>query len=423
MRANHAISVSGDRSMARGHRGERTLSAGMAALARRQLEIAAGVAMWALAAFALFSLATWNAGDPSWSFAADTPVANAMGYPGAVLSDLLMQFFGIAALPALLPLVFWGYARMRALYWPHATRRLILWPVAALLTAAAIGCFAVTEHWPLPTGLGGVLGDMLLRIPGMLSGGYPSGWVRVLAFLLFAPAAAYALAVSCGFLWQAAPETADEDADEETGLAGRFVFVGAAMHALYTTRAMVRRAIFGARRPVAPARREAVRTRSGPRVEPDFAGGPELALEPDFGIDAQDDDYDDAPDWAPEPPRGAASPATAPTARVAPVAPKPKPSVRVQREAQVSFIHDGGFDLPPIHLLAEPKNIGKDASLAPEALEQNARLLESVLAEFGVRGEIDQSAPARSSPSTNSSPRPASSRRASSALPTTSPAR
>ncbi|MFZ2103067.1 MAG: DNA translocase FtsK 4TM domain-containing protein, partial [Oricola sp.] len=225
--------------MGRDHRGERTLSAGMAALARRQLEIAAGVGLWALAAFALFSLATWNASDPSWSFAADTPVANAMGYPGAVVSDLLMQFFGVAALPALLPLVFWGYARMRALYWSHAMRRLILWPVAAVLTAAAIGCFSVTEHWPLPTGLGGVFGDMLLRVPGMLSGGYPSGWVRVFAFVLFAPAAAYALAVSCGFLWQTATAAVDEDADEETGLAGRFVFVGAAMHALYTARAMV----------------------------------------------------------------------------------------------------------------------------------------------------------------------------------------
>ena len=50
----------------------------------------------------LFSLATWNAGDPSWSYAADAPVKNAMGYPGAVLSDIALQFFGIAALPALL---------------------------------------------------------------------------------------------------------------------------------------------------------------------------------------------------------------------------------------------------------------------------------------------------------------------------------
>ena len=60
----------------------------------------------------------------------------------------------------------------------------------------------------------------------------------------------------------------------------------------------------------------------------------------------------------------------------------------MQREAQSSFIQDAGFDLPAIHMLAEPKNLGKDPSLSPEALEQNARLLEGVLEDFGVRGEI-----------------------------------
>ncbi len=32
--------------------------------------------------------------------------------------------------------------------------------------------------------------------------------------------------------------------------------------------------------------------------------------------------------------------------------------------------------------------MGRDASLSTEALEQNARLLEGVLEDFGVRGDI-----------------------------------
>jgi len=375
MRADHAISVSGDRTLSRGHRGERTLSAGMTALLRRQLEIAAGFGLWTLSAFALFALATWNADDPSWSYAADTPVTNAMGYPGAVLSDIFMQFFGIAALPALMPLVFWGYARIRGHFWPHAMRRLAVWPLAAVLAAAAIGCFSVTAHWPLPTGLGGVFGDMVLRLPGMLSGGYPAGWARVLAFILLAPAAIYAMAVSCGFLWQGVTETGEED-DEQDDSGGRFVTLGALMHAIYTLRAALRRAVFGTRRRPA-ARRQRVEDDFDGRFEPDFGD------EPDVAFDDEDDD------WAPQSPRDEddGDALTAPV-RVAAAAPKPKQSVRVQREAQASFLPDGGFELPAIHLLAEPKNLGKDASLAPEALEANARLLESVLEDFGVRGEI-----------------------------------
>lgn len=42
--------------------------------------------------------------------------------------------------------------------------------------------------------------------------------------------------------------------------------------------------------------------------------------------------------------------------------------------------------MPPIHFLAEPKNVAKDPSLSKDALEQNARMLESVLEDFGVKG-------------------------------------
>ena len=37
---------------------------------------------------------------------------------------------------------------------------------------------------------------------------------------------------------------------------------------------------------------------------------------------------------------------------------------------------------------SEPKNVVRDASLSKDALEQNARLLEGVLEDFGVKGEI-----------------------------------
>jgi DNA segregation ATPase FtsK/SpoIIIE, S-DNA-T family len=75
-------------------------------------------------------------------------------------------------------------------------------------------------------------------------------------------------------------------------------------------------------------------------------------------------------------------------ARVANPAPRPQQGSRISREAQTSLIGMGRFEMPSLHFLAEPKNVVRDASLSKEALEQNARMLEGVLEDFGVKGEI-----------------------------------
>ncbi|TJX18774.1 MAG: cell division protein FtsK, partial [Mesorhizobium sp.] len=67
---------------------------------------------------------------------------------------------------------------------------------------------------------------------------------------------------------------------------------------------------------------------------------------------------------------------------------RPVPGARVQREAQTSLIGSDTFEMPSLHFLSEPKNVVRDASLSKDALEQNARLLEGVLEDFGVKGEI-----------------------------------
>ena len=64
---------------------------------------------WRSVAFALAALGTWNVDDPSFSHATDNLVTNAMGYPGAVFSDLAMQFFGLSSVAALVPAVIWGF--------------------------------------------------------------------------------------------------------------------------------------------------------------------------------------------------------------------------------------------------------------------------------------------------------------------------
>lgn len=64
----------------------------------------------------------------------------------------------------------------------------------------------------------------------------------------------------------------------------------------------------------------------------------------------------------------------------------------MQREAQPSLLDRDTFELPPLTYLAEPKKVAANA-VSTDALEQNATLLEGVLEDFGVRGEISQVRP------------------------------
>ncbi len=71
----------------------------------------------------------------------------------------------------------------------------------------------------------------------------------------------------------------------------------------------------------------------------------------------------------------------------------PKPSKREARESQapLPFVAATGFRLPELNMLSKPKP--RASAVDEGALRQNARLLEGVLAEFGVNGRIDQIRP------------------------------
>jgi len=69
----------------------------------------------------------------------------------------------------------------------------------------------------------------------------------------------------------------------------------------------------------------------------------------------------------------------------------PAPSRRAEAEQQPRLQFDEpsdeAYELPPLSLLSNPANI-KRQQLSNEALEENARMLESVLDDYGVKGEI-----------------------------------
>ncbi len=69
---------------------------------------------------------------------------------------------------------------------------------------------------------------------------------------------------------------------------------------------------------------------------------------------------------------------------------RPQPSRQAQAEAEPAFAFDPAapvFELPPLSLLEHPSEVQR-YTLSDEALEENARMLENVLDDYGVRGEI-----------------------------------
>ncbi len=67
-----------------------------------------------------------------------------------------------------------------------------------------------------------------------------------------------------------------------------------------------------------------------------------------------------------------------------------QPSKQAQVEAQPALTFEDthpGFELPPLSLLESPERVER-LHLSDEALEENARMLETVLDDYGVKGEI-----------------------------------
>ncbi|MDO6585374.1 DNA translocase FtsK 4TM domain-containing protein [Salipiger sp. 1_MG-2023] len=116
-----------------------------------------------------------------------------------------------------------------------------------------------------------------------------------------------------------------------------------------------------------------------------------------------DTDEDDASfnpeDYAPppilrggvEPSERMTTPVAEPKKLVQPDIRKPiQPSRRAQAESQSALgpqDQDSGYELPPLSLLGSPDAIERH-HLSDEALEENARMLETVLDDYGVKGEI-----------------------------------
>jgi S-DNA-T family DNA segregation ATPase FtsK/SpoIIIE len=309
-----------------------------AARFRGGLTTAAGIGL-------VLAIATYNAADPSLNVATPLAATNALGSGGAVVADIAMQSLGLGAWGAALLMTVFGLTRATQSD-PDALRgdlrlRALAGMAGLLALSALFSAPTPPATWPLASGLGGFWGDALLNAVGGLLKFARLPGARIIAAVLFGCGAFAGLSYALGL------ERIDASTSTEW------------------LRATFKRA------PGPPP---------DPHAEPIAKPAPRRRKPV-----AQDDGETEIAPAAPI----QASPAP----QVRQPKASPKASDREQRELQKTFdfVQPGGFAMPELSMLAKPKP--RANSVDEASLRQNARLLEGVLAEYGVRGVIDQIRP------------------------------
>src|SRR5579871_5837567 len=343
------------------------------ALARRLRELL-GLGLVGLSGLMAAALMTWSVQDPSLSHATSRGIHNIMGYAGAIGADLLMQILGLGAIMLILPVAIRGWRMMNHRPFDREALRYGCWVLCTVAAAGFASCWPHNGAWPLPTGLGGVVGDALVRAPAVVFG--PPGFIyRLVLGIIFFSATIVTLVVASGFGAQEVDEEEavieDDDApfEEEEDDRGS-VSLGWMFHALMSAKARLTWVLIRLYRLLVSS--ESQPRLSFQRQEPNLGGGRAPSIAPGADGDFEDEEEDEAEDdeeeeeEAPRPRKKAAS----------------RPGSRKNDK----------FELPSVSMLAAPKSSDRQP-LSKSELENNSRALEGVLQDFGVRGEIVKANP------------------------------
>ncbi|PCI33633.1 MAG: cell division protein FtsK [Alphaproteobacteria bacterium] len=308
-----------------------------------------GISLIILSLVAFVSMAGYYQNDPSWRVVGQEEVVNWLGLPGAFVADFLIQSLGLAAVVLVFPFATWGWRVMTLKGLPVLWRNLMIWVVGVLLAAISAAFLPVADFWPLQNfGMGGIVGDrlffllkQLLSDTGIIFLPFLYGAIFIGAFLVTVPAflglersewAAMVRAIvwCCVKTWRV--------------LRTSYLFLKEKMSGTDISDGAIDT------RP---------KKKKKPRVEP-------------------------VVDRAEEPSARKSIPIIDSKVKTGPK------SRREAKEREPMFDLGGAdeFVLPPLNLLSNAKPLAKQDRLSKDALEQNARMLESVLDDFGIKGEI-----------------------------------
>jgi S-DNA-T family DNA segregation ATPase FtsK/SpoIIIE len=284
-----------------------------------------GAVLIALSTAGALALATHNPNDPSLSTAAGGPPTNWMGSTGAYFSDALLLLFGLGA-ALLLPVVALAGLRMLRLQPAgRVGRALSLAALGAVLLGVSLGLTSGSAVSGLPAGWGGALGFAVAHGVDSLIG--------MISNSSIAGPVRLTVLLLFGIAGLAVGYFALGLNPEEKGWLGGLL------------------------------KREP-RERRGPPRRTEIAEERAIAAAPP----------------RPKPTVAVAEPAKA-------VVPAGRDKARGKPSAQPSLALGDSYQLPTLDLLARAPEKGKQ-HVDRAGLERNARLLETVLEDFNVRGDI-----------------------------------
>jgi DNA segregation ATPase FtsK/SpoIIIE, S-DNA-T family len=330
-------------------------------LARRVVDIFACILVCA-GLFLLVALSSYHHGDASWNTAGagDGPVNNTAGAPGAWTADILLQTLGIGGFIPAICLIIWGTrAFRREPLSPLWLRGIALMAASIFLSIAAAQI--PSDGWTVHPYLGSSAGTLLLQRLYAIS---PTlGHIGI-------PAIA-ACGALISFLYAAAI-TKQETAIAFTLLRNTATFAATFVYTRYA------------------AFMDWLRHHNDPAYTPQplnifkkTAASDRARKQPMISGGAQQKPEREAAELPPPPPPRAQPQAQPHIPVVAPAAKKPQK----QAQQKLSFT-EGDWELPGMDLLqALPDDI-QGENLNEEGLRRNAELLQNVLADFNVEGDI-----------------------------------
>ena len=407
------------------------MDASMSAAMRRRWTECWGLGFAVVAVALAVALWSFDIGDPSWHSSPGRPAANLLGEPGAWVADVFIRFAGLGAWALVVFLGAWAVRFILHLGEERIWARLI--PTVCVIAVAPMfaSTHAVHDGWQLSqTGLGGIFGDLGARVL-LDSIPLPDAEGLVVLGLGLAMIMLVVGAMALGF--------ATSEISAIFGWMARSLRSVLGLVAVKSAKA--------GKAGISASRQRIAEMRAKPRsetMEPAEPTGtwrarmpkmPEMALprlsslgnvrrdrqEPELDLNritgtaegvAAAEKSAEAPALRAavtalvDRPTGSAGSDADPLAEEHPLAPRddltPRAPVerdsrpqrmsrRAEAERQPSLELDPGpasvFEPPALALLQKPVSVVRNQT-SDIALEENARMLETVLEDYGVRGEI-----------------------------------
>ncbi len=339
-------------------------------IARRVID-ATGLAFMAFGAFLMIAILSYSKADPSFNSATATQaVGNWMGGAGASASDLLLQTIGLGGALFGIGFMIWGWRLFRRERLGFFALRFVALVIASLFAAAAFARLPAGE-WLVQPYLGGSAGQMMLQKFSDAFHGiglpYPATIGAILCTLITLTLASFAFVMRAeNWKWMAA-----------MAWYGICTLAIGAWNAAGAFIDWVRHHGDADYRPAAKRKAPA-----RPRLVSQEDDEDDVVLERGDIDDEEEseEEYEDDEEDEEDARIGGAS--------IKVVAPQRNTAKAKSRQTRFPLFDGGDWNLPELELLQEAPEAVKDAQLDENALRMNAELLQNVLADFNVQGEI-----------------------------------